>query len=234
MRETPAYPGFHSGTYHGFIANRGGDNVLVYQSGPSGVAGLGFDDITGVVETDLFIDSGPILDPVAVAFDPVAPLDAFGNTIGCFVAHRDEDGQAVVSRVSYLADENPGPNVIDTTSMAPSLLGKLFAVTQRYESGLTADVLDLALADFDLDEVFGQQLSAQFPYTYNAWGAPPYGRTPVAETPSGWGFPRWTPGRLYLSVEGAGLSVFDVPSAFLLGQVATDEDVTRLTSFFAQ
>ncbi|MFT7463468.1 MAG: hypothetical protein ACI9EF_001812 [Pseudohongiellaceae bacterium] len=41
-------PGLGStGTYHGYIANAGGDNVLISESGPSGVAGIGFDDIIG-------------------------------------------------------------------------------------------------------------------------------------------------------------------------------------------
>ena len=38
MRETQSanVPGFQSGTYHGFISNFGDNNVLVFESGPSG------------------------------------------------------------------------------------------------------------------------------------------------------------------------------------------------------
>jgi YVTN family beta-propeller protein len=61
----PAFP-FGTGTYFAFIANRGGNNVAIFESGPSQPTFLGPDDVNIVLTEGPL---GPINGPVAVADD---------------------------------------------------------------------------------------------------------------------------------------------------------------------
>jgi YVTN family beta-propeller protein len=234
MREVSLMPGFQSGVYHGYIANTGGDNVLIYQSGPSGVAGLGFDDIIGEVTSD---GSGPfaaMVRPTRVVFDPVAPLDAFANTVGCFVLHQDDAGQAVVSRVSYTHDSFPGVTIVNTTTQAPSFGDKVFQIVQQYATGLAGEGLALALPDFDRQAMlFGACFGGVC--GFNAGGHPPYnGKTPMAFPDGGDPVTRWDPSELHVSVAGHGLCVFDLPSGLPLDLISTPGDVGVLASYYGQ
>src|SRR5262249_31422289 len=76
MRESAPAPGFFSNTYHAYISNNGGNNVLVYQSGPSGLGGIGFDNIIGPVsnkKSDGTFLPHEIHDPRGIIIDPNAP-----------------------------------------------------------------------------------------------------------------------------------------------------------------
>ena len=107
MREVTGGPAFQSGTFHAFISNHDADSILVYEGGPAGVAGIGFDDILGEIRPNepATIGQPSLVDmdaPTGITWDPQAPLDPFAGTIGCFVAHQDPaTGLAVVSRIAY-------------------------------------------------------------------------------------------------------------------------------------
>jgi len=156
----PAFPfpmgiAFNSGTFHAYISNSGGSEVLIYESGPAGTAGLGFDDIIGAVDPGSApFDPGwlleRLLEPRGIAFDPQAPLDGFSQTVGCFVAHRDVQGHGAVTRIKYAKDSKPGENLVDTTTTPPGFLSKTFAITAQYVSTHLGAGLDVALADENL------------------------------------------------------------------------------------
>ncbi len=183
---------FGSGTYHGFVSNLAADSVIVYESGPDGPAGIGFDDIIGAVrepqDVTLVV---PMLEPRGAALDPDAPLDAFADTVGGFVAHTTLSGHGAASRFAYTADESPGPNVLGPAAR-PTLRGKTFEVTQQFVSTHGGAGLDVALADEHLS---------------------------VAD-----------PTRLYLSMTGGVVDVFDVDSGVFLERLQFGQDVTDLST----
>jgi len=247
MREYPGAPAFQSGTYHGYVANFGGDNVLVYESGPDGLAGIGFDDLIAAVTSDPPTPSGQTFHtmrrPRGITFDPDARLDGFNRSIGCYVAHEDDQGVALVSRITYTQDFLPGVNVFDTTLLDPlASADKVFEVTAQYVSSLSGPAFDVALPDYNRQR-FEQEDYGSDAYLVNAGATSmsrplvqPNWKFPLADLlPSGVG-PRWEPDRLYLSVGGAQprIEVFDLMTGQRLHSVTTPSAVGVLTGYFGQ
>jgi YVTN family beta-propeller protein len=195
--ELPLGPAFSSGTFHAYISNAAGADVAIYESGPAGPAGLGFDDIVGAVNSaDGNTAAGPatrIVDARGVVFDPAEPLDGFTKTVGCVVAHRDADGHGVATHVSYVQDRSPGPDLVDTTTTAPGLQGKVFRITAQFVSTHVGAGLDVALAD--------EHLSVSHPT------------------------------RVYLSMSGGVIDVFDLATGEFLERHELGFDVPDLGVF---
>ena len=246
VREVTGGPGFQSGTYHAFIANGGGNNVLIFEGGPSGLAGIGFDNIIGTIAPNEPVVVGqPTLrgmsNPTAIVYDPNTPLDGFAHTIGAFVAHSDsEEGNAMVSRIAYTADSSPGQVVFNTTG-SPGFGDKVFTFIQQYVSESTGKALDVALPDYNRDLFLGNNFST-FPNLFNAGGVtytiggtviPRNSRFPLAQIGVGQ-IPRWDPDRLYLSVGGGTIDVFDVTTSVRLKTIATVADATVMASYFGK
>jgi YVTN family beta-propeller protein len=251
LREVSGGIAFQSGTFHGFISNGGGDNVLVYEGGPSGQAGIGFDNILGEVKpNEPLIEGQAILlgmeDPRGISYDPVAPLDAFGGTIGCFVAHQDPvSGRALVTRIAYTKDSSPGQVLFNSQSSAPSFGEKIFAATQQYISPSTGTAFDVALPDYNRELLQTSNFGTNF-NLYNAGATlvviaglqlPRNAKYPQAGVATGGvvaNVARWTPDRVYLASGGKRIDVFDMNNAQLLKTIPTTSDVTRLVSYFEQ
>ncbi|HYN65007.1 MAG TPA: hypothetical protein VES36_10435, partial [Candidatus Limnocylindrales bacterium] len=250
MRETATGPAFQSGTYHGYVSNFGGDNVLVYESGPDGLAGIGFDDIIATVTSDPPTPSGQVFhtmrQPRGITFDPDAPLDPFSRTIGCYVAHQDDQGVALVSRIAYSKDFAPGVQVFDTTQFDPLTFGdKVFEVTAQYVSSFSGLAFDVALPDYNRKR-FELEDYASFYNLVNAGATSklqplvePNGKFPLADNilPAFTDGPRWEPDRLYFSVGGGGpklIEVFDLVSGQHLKTVTTPIDVGAMAAYFSQ
>lgn len=251
LREVGGGPAFQSGTYHGFISNGGGGNVLVYEGGPSGQAGIGFDNIMGTVKPNEPATLGqPVLlsmaNPRGVAYDPITPLDAFAGTIGCFVAHQDPvSGRAVVSRVSYTKDSSPGQDIFNSNVINASFGEKVFEVIQQYVSTSTGVAYDVGLIDYKRDNLFNSNFGTSF-NLYNAGATlvvisglnlPRNSKYPQSGATQGGilgNLARWEPDRLYLASGGKRIDVFDVDSGVLLKTVPTAADVTVLAPYFEQ
>ena len=86
--------GFNTGVYFGYILGKFG-NVAIYESGPSGIQGVGFDDIIGAV-TDNF--------PNATAMQ----ADIHNLQSAVWIVHKNTAGQPVVSNLA-LAESPIGP-----------------------------------------------------------------------------------------------------------------------------
>lgn len=86
--------GFNTGVYFGYVLNRNG-TVAVYESGPSGVQGVGFDDLIGVV-TDTF--------PTPTAMQ----VDIRNLQSGVWILHRNNAGQPSTSNLA-LSESPNGP-----------------------------------------------------------------------------------------------------------------------------
>jgi len=119
--------GFSTGVYHAYISNYGGNNVLVFESGPDGFGGIGYDDILDSVP-----QTGPngqqfllIQDPRGICYDPLHNHQQL-LAGGCYVAHRS-GSHAVVSRIQFYAQQGPhGPHFIDNFYMKNIRSGHAF------------------------------------------------------------------------------------------------------------
>jgi YVTN family beta-propeller protein len=242
VREVAGGPAFQSGTYHAFIANGGGNNVLIFEGGPSGLGGIGFDNIIGAIAPNEPVVLGqPTLrgmrNPTAIVYDPNTPLDGFAHTIGAFVAHSDSvEGNAMVSRISYSADSTPGQS---STTGTAGFGDKVFTFIQQYVSESTGKPLDVALPDYNRS-LYLENNFATFPNLLNAGGAtytfgakviPRNSRYPLSVLAIAQ-IPRWDPDRLYLSVGGGTIDVFNITTSVRQKTITTIADATVMASYF--
>jgi hypothetical protein len=248
MRESTLGPAFQSGTYHAYISNFGGNNVLIFESGPDGLAGIGYDNIIGDVSSDTPSSDGQVwrnmVQPRGITFDPAAPLDGFSLSVGCFVAHRDQTGGAVVSRISYYKDQNPGTVFFNTFTGNPNLGGKIFEVRRQYVSTFSGVAYDVALPDYHrhrfLNEDFGSYYNLlnagatpkTLPIIERNW------KFPLADNivPVFFNGPRWESDRLYLSVGSSAGKVIEVFTIDGVHQktITTPSEVGVMATYFSQ
>lgn len=251
MREYVGGPAFFSGCYHGFISNFGGDNVLVYESGPDGLAGIGFDNIIANVSSDTPSSGGEVWrkmrKPRGITFDANAPpAESINTTIGAFVAHQDDQGRALVSRVIYAKDSAPGAQVFNTTFFNPFSGDKVFEVRAQYVSSFPGVAFDVALPDYNRFRF----LNEDFASYYNLLNAGATTKTfptidrnskyPLAANiqPFNPNVARVEPDRLYFSVGGSGaqnlVEVFDLGTGEHLKTITTPAQVGTISSYFGQ
>ncbi len=175
--------GWGCGVYHAYISNFGGNNILVYESGPDGIGGIGLDDIYGAVP--LIGEFGEvyeeILQPRGLCYDPLYLHDTPGslNLVGgCFVAHDSAKG-AAVSRIQFVKQYGPwGPQT-------PGTWDRDFLIVDQWtaQDGVlsgTGPAADVALPDINraawLDQNFGGS-----PYVTNLGGV---GNNPSMDLPA--------------------------------------------------
>jgi hypothetical protein len=249
MREYPLVA-FFSGTYHGFVSNFGGDNVLVYESGPDGLAGIGFDNIISNVTSDIPSSDGQtwhkMRSPRGITFDADAPpAESINRSLGCFVAHQDDQGHALVSRIVYDKDSNPGPEVFNTTVF--TFQGdKVFEVRAQYVSDTSGVAYDVALPDYNRER-FQNEDFASFYNLLNAGATtktfPTLDRNskyPLAQNiqPFNTDVARVEADRLYFSVGGSNgkklIEVFDLDTGEHIKTIETPVQVGKLTNYFSQ
>jgi hypothetical protein len=88
---TPRFAGFgaNSGLYYAYILNRNG-TVAIYESGPDGVNGIGFNDIIGTVPT--------------LTFRNARSMSPLTNSLmgGALISHSDELGNGVVTKLELV------------------------------------------------------------------------------------------------------------------------------------
>ncbi|MCC7062957.1 MAG: hypothetical protein IT456_09150 [Planctomycetes bacterium] len=113
--------GNNSGVYYAYILNANG-TVAIYESGPDGVNGIGFNDVIGTVTNVSFPRAK------AMSYD----MDA-GNG-GVFIGHVDDSGLGQVSRL-WLTSSPPGVLPLNPSSggfiLPPTYRQKEWTVTQR-------------------------------------------------------------------------------------------------------
>jgi len=155
--------GWGTEVYHAYISNYGADNVLVYESGPSGLGGVGFDNILDPVSStgengQIFQD---IANPRGICFDPGYlhnQTSTLNLTGGCFVAHSSAKGSAV-SRIMFVDQQAPwGPIFLIPNSGSiggtPGFGARQFLIVSQwtaqdgYLSGFQ-DASDVALPDIN-------------------------------------------------------------------------------------
>jgi DNA-binding beta-propeller fold protein YncE len=150
-----------SGLYYAYILNSNG-TVAIYESGPDGVNGIGFNDIIGTVANVNF--------PRARSMS----YDALASSGGVFVGHVDDSGLGQVSRL-WLTSTPVGALPLNPSSggfiLPPTYRQKEWTVTQRF-GGITpgTPLRDLlsgnSVIDLATDELlnFGGLLGQGTPY----------------------------------------------------------------------
>ena len=159
-----------SGVYYAYILN-GNGTVAIYESGPDGVNGIGFNDIIGTVTSANF--------PRAQSMY----YDFLTQNGGVFIGHVDERGQGQVSRLA-LTSTPFLPQLLNPSSggfiLPPTYRQKQWTVTQRI-GGLSATtpVRDLlsgnSVIDLATDEMFNFGAAPGQPTPFNlAFRVTPY------------------------------------------------------------
>ncbi len=249
-REGNLMPGFLQGTFHAYISNFSGNDVLVYESGPSGLAGIGYDNIIGSVRPNEPPQSGvPIFkemfQPRGITYDPViASVDTFSanpSTPGCLVAHKDETGRATVTRIAYTKDTAPGQQ-LGFFGGLPGFGEKVFEVVSQYSSTFVGVAYDVALPDFNRERLENEDWGTY----YNLFNAgctpkttPSFDRNAKFITadnilPPTFNSPRWEPDRLYMSLSGHLIEVFDLDTGAHLKTITAPQDVSVMATYFSQ
>ncbi|MCC7172410.1 MAG: hypothetical protein IT459_18330 [Planctomycetes bacterium] len=155
--------GWTAGIYFGYILCNQSEQVVVYESGPSGTTGIGFDDVR-------WVSTGTYKDIRGGCYDPGSyPGAVVGMSGGVYLAHRDPDtGMPMVSRIAFTSQQPaPGPqpilklagNTASATDRAFTKVGTwggpLVPFNQRLNyGGQDQSPYDVALADFRTQDFF--------------------------------------------------------------------------------
>lgn len=142
---TPRMLGFASNrqVYFAYILNRSG-NVALFESGPNGLNGWGFDDVIGIIPFDFLAPKAIQLDPVrllaAVVIVHEGPIDVATGIAG-------DLGNGAISRLQIESGPNGAVPIGVTNTVNPNFRDSQFAVTQsmsQTEGQLSGIPLDIA------------------------------------------------------------------------------------------
>jgi len=206
--------GFQTGVYHAYISNFGGDNILIYESGPDGIGGIGYDDVLDPVP-----DKGPGGQPLAAINDPRGlcwdPTMFQNPTLsgGCYVAHRS-GSYGMISRIMFKAQQAPnGPIFLIPNSGSvggtPGFGKRVFLVTSQWGgssnplSGMAAT--DVSFLDYNRDAWINQNwIGNVWVTSYGDLGQNPHNHLPInnkhpIKILNNSVIPTFTPDRLYIS-----------------------------------
>jgi hypothetical protein len=239
--------GFQTGIFFGYISNYSGNALLIYESGPSGPQGIGYDNVLGALPTSGQARDN-ILQPRGLCYSPFLNPQGFLAS-GVFAAHRDSDGFGRVSHIQFTNQPIIGtvPRQIPPGYFVPpgfnertfDVVGTWGNTTNNRLAGFSPS--DVTLSDLDVD---GYQTGATFA-NFSASSQPPNpdrtGRvnshSPVRTTPGSM-FTAWVPDRLYVSFDDT--DVIQVLDPESLGVVVNTIEgnggpgVKRLVTYFEQ
>jgi len=245
--------GYGTQVYHGYVSNYGGDNVLIYESGPDGLGGVGYDNILDPVSTSGsgLIEYEKIYKPRGICYNPTYlnnQQSSLNLTGGCFVAHSSTKG-AAVSEVMFTQQYAPwGPIFLVTPSGSiggtPGFGDRVFEITSQWTvqdgnlSGVTS-ATDVAMPDFYKYAWLNSNFSAN-PYVtnYGSVGANPAMALPINNKHPiriimGTPVPTWTPVTLYVSYENTGnIDLIDINTGEVDTITGLPKPAKTLKTFF--
>ena len=140
--------GFTQGVYYAYVLNANG-SVSIYESGPDGVNGIGFNDMVGQIPNVTFPRARGIR------------YDYASQNGSAYIGHIDENGLGVVSRLD-LTSSPTGPQPLNANSggfvLPPTFRQKEYGVNVKFGgTSATTPVRDLlsgnAVADVCTDEL---------------------------------------------------------------------------------
>ena len=146
--------GFVTGLYYAYVVSQDG-RMSVFESGPDGPQGIGYDDFIGQVQVD-----GQAGFPSAAALQP----NPNSPTHGVYVGYR-EGSQGAVAEV-FLKSSPTGPISLSVNAFVPdpNFRSKEFTINRKWGDGVisSGSIVDLALDDMDNQ---GDQIALRSPYT---------------------------------------------------------------------
>lgn len=149
--------GFQTGLYYAYVCSQDG-RVSVFESGPDGPQGIGYDDFIGQVQVE-----GQAGFPSAAALQP----NPNSPTHGVYIGYR-LGGDGAVSEV-FLKSSPTGPRSLSVNAFVPdpNFRSKEFTINRTWTSGLisSGSIVDLALDDLDNQ---GDQIALRSQYTGGA------------------------------------------------------------------
>jgi hypothetical protein len=148
--------------YYAYILNNNG-TVAIYESGPDGVNGIGFNDVVGVVQGQTFPRPGKIIQDYTVQRSAV------------LIAHVDESGVGQVSRLELTSTPTGAQQIQQNQGgflQPPTFRQKEWTVTQRF-GGLnptrprSSQLSGNAPVDLAMDEMYNGGAAADQVTDYN-------------------------------------------------------------------
>ena len=218
-----------TGLYHAYVLNRNG-TVVVYESGPDGVNGIGFKDVIGVIPGVNFRN------PKYITNDLISQLG------GAYVSHVDEQGNGQVSRVEMTV--SPGQQPLSPNNggflLPPTYRQKEWAVTQTFGgfsvSNPSRDLLSgRAPGEIALDEMFNAaDMLGQVTQFNSAIPQPPTMHSGKHAIKAGGVLPI-VPKFLFIALEDRGaIDVFDVGTAEKVRTIELGGTPEVLSSYWRQ
>ncbi|MFH0945653.1 MAG: YncE family protein [Planctomycetota bacterium] len=243
--------GFQSANYQGYVINQGTGDIIIYESGPSGAAGVGAD----VLRWSATLDS-PLAQLRHVCYDPQTYPGSPANLPGgIYTTHRDRDtGLAMISRICWTSQQPAfgafppvplpwtmlnAPSSIDRTfEVVGSWGGPLVPITQQINFGgqdqipYDAALIDIRATDFFAQNPVGNQTNLG--PTFGPTGGSTFvynSKNPLRFIPGGV-TNTMSPDRLYVSFPGdnrievldpdaAGIKLSSIPYVPVPGRLAT-------------
>ncbi len=133
---------FVRGVYYGYILNRTG-NVALFESGPNGVNGWGFDDVVGIISFEFLAPKTIQLDPInldgsvyIVHEGPINPVDGRPGNLGDGAISRLRIESALTGQVPLGGNLGGNANFRDLQFSVPLSLGQ----SGGQLSGLPVDI----------------------------------------------------------------------------------------------
>ena len=172
---TPRYAGFGNGSavFYAYVLN-GNGTVAIYESGPDGVNGIGFNDIIGTI-------------PNLVLKRPrTIKLDYISVQSGIYIGHADDSNLGTVSRVELTSSPNgvqPINGNLGGFQLPPTFRQKEWSVTQRFGgSNPTTPIKDSlsgnSIIDMTFDEMYNTGHLPDFTSVYQTnFTRPPMGHS---------------------------------------------------------
>lgn len=143
--------GFSSGLYYAYVISASG-SMNIFESGPDGIQGIGFDDFVGSPTLD---GRSGFSNPSAILMDPSS------NQHGVFVAYSDA-GTGLVDEI-WLENAPSGPVSIRIPPGAvvdPNRREKSWKLQKQYSNFSSSAIIDLAVDDLTNQGDITQVLSA--------------------------------------------------------------------------
>ncbi|MDP6929562.1 MAG: hypothetical protein QF412_07665 [Planctomycetota bacterium] len=193
-----ATTGNTSSVYYAYILNETG-TIAMYESGPQGVNGIGFEDIIGTVPGESFRRAR------RVVYDPTSALGAI------LVPHVDSNGLGVVSRLE-LSSSPQGPQSTNQNNggfiVPPTFRQKEWTTTFRYGgTNPSTPVKDLLTGNSPVDVAFDEMINIGgapdqvTPYNSNV-ALPPMGHSGKGMVKGS--LPPFTPKFLFIAMADTG------------------------------
>jgi hypothetical protein len=222
-----------SATYYAYILN-GNGSVAIYESGPDGVNGIGFNDIIGIVANATF----PRANSLYYDFSSISANGAV------FIGHTDENGLGQVSRLALTATPVGALplNPISTGFiLPPTYRQKEWTVVQRIGglAGGSANTMSgNSIIDLCTDDL---QNFGSLPGQANLF-SPSYAQTPyihsgkhVVKTTAGGGLvPAKTPRLMFVGLSDSGtVDVYEIETGTRIGSISVP-GVRVVSSYWRQ